>query len=48
MDNLDFVRSKSLNNIPQRKLRDAIDAVNRGTDSPQDKSNKILAINRYS
>ena len=47
MDNLDFVRSKSLNNIPQRKLKDAINAVNQGTDSHQDKSTKILAINRY-
>jgi len=47
MDDLDFVRCRVLNNIPQRKLRAAIDAVNQGEDSLQDKSIKITAINRY-
>lgn len=47
MDNLDFVRSKSLNNIPQRKLREALEAVDHGTDSVQDKHTKQIAINRY-
>jgi len=47
MENLDFVRSKSLNNIPQRKLREAMDALQQGSDSPQDKNTKMIAINRY-
>ena len=48
MDNLDFVRCRTLNTIPQRKLQAAIDAINNSEDSLQDKSVKLIAINRYS
>lgn len=47
MDNLDFIRSKSINNIPQRKLRDAIEKVQQSADKLEDKNTKLIAINRY-
>jgi len=47
MENLDFVRSKSLNTIPAKKLKEALDAINQSQDSLQDKSVKLTAINRY-
>jgi DNA replication protein DnaC len=47
MDNLDFVRCKSLNCIPQKKLREALDAVEQGRDSLRNKNIKAIAINRY-
>ena len=47
MDNLDFIRSKSLNCIPQRKLRNTIENIEKGEGSREDKSTKITAVNRY-
>jgi DNA replication protein DnaC len=47
MENLDFVRCRALNNIPQRKLHEAIKAVEESQDDLQTKSVKQLAINRY-
>jgi DNA replication protein DnaC len=47
MDNLDFVRSRALNCIPQRKLQAAIDAINNSEDSLENKRVKLDAINRW-
>ena len=47
MSSLDFSRSKSLNNIPQRKLQDMILAVEQSSDSINNKHIKIVALNRY-
>lgn len=44
---LDFVRSRALNCIPQRKLQAAIDAINNSEDSLENKTTKLIAINRY-
>lgn len=44
---IEFNRSKSLNNIPQKKLRAALDAVENSADDLQTKSVKLTAINRY-
>jgi DNA replication protein DnaC len=44
---IDFNRSKSLNNIPQKKLQAALGAVNDSADDLQTKSVKLTAINRY-
>ena len=43
----DLVRSISLNNIPRKKLLDALAAVENGIDDLQTKSVKLTAINRY-
>lgn len=47
MENLDFVRFAALNNIPQRKLQEAIAAINSSQDDLSTKSIKQLAVNRY-
>lgn len=47
MDNQDFSRSRALNNIPGKKLADEIVKIESGSDSIQDKSVKLTAINRY-
>ncbi len=47
MDTQDLVRSRALNNIPPRKLQDALSAVENGTDEFQAKTVKLIAINRY-
>lgn len=47
MDNLDFVRCRSLNTVPQRKLKNTIDNIQQGSDSQDAKATKITAINRY-
>jgi DNA replication protein DnaC len=47
MDLHDLVRSKALNNIPQRKLQDALAAVNSSEDNLETKNVKLIAINRY-
>lgn len=48
MDNLDFVRCKSLNNIPQRKLQIALGEVHKITNlKPTDKAVILTAFNRY-
>lgn len=47
MDTLDLSRSKALNNIPPRKLQEALAAINNGTDDFQTKNIKLIAINRY-
>jgi len=47
MDNLDFTRSRALNNIPPRKLQDKINAVQESDDSTDVKNLKLIAYNRY-
>lgn len=47
MDNLDFVRCRALNNVPQRKLRETIVAIEAGQDDLSAKSVKQIAVNRY-
>ena len=47
MSNQDFSRSKSLNNIPQRKLQEMISSIEQSSDSISNKHVKIVALNRY-
>ncbi len=47
MDHHDLPRSRALNNIPPRKLHDAIAALENSTESPESKYVKLIAINRY-
>lgn len=47
MEPLDFSRSQSLNNVPKKKLLEAISYIENGQDSLQDKHVKLVAINRY-
>lgn len=47
MDTQDLVRSRALNNIPPRKLQEALAAVENGPDEFQVKTTKLIAINRY-
>lgn len=46
MNNPDFLRSKALNNIPQRKFQEIINSVNKEEDFNV-KNVKLIAINRY-
>ena len=47
MDNLNFSRSRALNNIPVRKLKEALDAIKNSTDDLAIQNIKLIAINRY-
>jgi DNA replication protein DnaC len=47
MDTLDFSRSRVLNNIPNKKLREAIQAINNSDEDLEIKHTKLTAINRY-
>lgn len=47
MSNQDFERASALNNIPSRKLEQALAAVQNGTDTNDAKATKTIAINRY-
>lgn len=47
MENLDFTRCRALNNIPQRKLQEAIKTIENSQDDLQVKATKLTAINRY-
>jgi DNA replication protein DnaC len=47
MDSQDFLRSKALNNIPNKKLHAAIAAVEESKDTLEIKAVKLTAINRY-
>lgn len=47
MDIQDFSRSRALNNLPDRKLQEAIAAVEDGEDALDVKAVKLTAINRY-
>lgn len=47
MDTLDFLRSRALNNIPQKKLQEALSAIEQSQDDLKTKSVKLIAINRY-
>ena len=44
---VEFTRSRALNNIPPKKLQDAIAKIESSTDDLQIKSTKLTAINRY-
>lgn len=47
MDTLDFLKSQALNNIPKRKLQEALSAIENSQDDLATKSVKMMAINRY-
>lgn len=47
MDYLDFSRNKALNNIPQKKLTEALASIENGQDDPATKTLKLIALNRY-
>lgn len=47
MDTLDLSRSRALNNIPPRKLQQALDAVNNSEETLSTKNVRLIAINRY-
>lgn len=47
MDNLDFSRSRALNNIPQRKLQEKLAEINDTNEDIKIKNVKLIAINRY-
>lgn len=47
MDVLDFTRARVLNNIPSRKLKESILAIENGLDTQEIKAIKLMAINRY-
>jgi DNA replication protein DnaC len=47
MDTQDLVRSRALNNIPSRKLQNALSSIENGPDDLQTKNVKLIAINRY-
>lgn len=47
MDNQDFLRSRALNNIPNKKLHEIQNTIKNGNDSLKDKAIKLTAINRY-
>ena len=46
MNNLDL-RSKALNNIPEKKLKEFIHRINESTPDIKEKNIKIIAVNRY-
>lgn len=47
MSSQDFLRSKALNNIPQRKLQSFLSSIEKSEDSLEVKNVKLIAINRY-
>jgi|SRR6185436_368373 len=47
MSNLDFSRSRALNNIPQKKLEEKLSSIIASTNDLQIKNIKLIAINRY-
>jgi len=47
MDYQDFLRSKSLNNIPQRKLQEKINQINQEDTDGSTKALKLTALHRY-
>lgn len=47
MANPDLIRSRALNNIPPRKLQDALSQIRDNNDELQVKNTKLTAINRY-
>jgi DNA replication protein DnaC len=47
MDNLNFTRSRALNNISSRKLQEALDAIKGSADDLPTQNVKLIAANRY-
>lgn len=47
MSNPDFLRSKALNNIPQRKLQEILHSIESSEEEPAKKHVKLIAVNRY-
>jgi len=47
MDTQDLVRSRALNNIPPRKLKEALSSIEQGEEPLETKHVKLIAINRY-
>jgi DNA replication protein DnaC len=47
MDTLEFQRSRALNNIPQKKLKEILATIDAGSEEIQIKNLKLIATNRY-
>ena len=47
MDNQDFLRSRALNNIPNKKLHEIQNTIKNSSDDLKAKAIKLTAINRY-
>lgn len=47
MDIPELIRSRALNNIPPRKLHEALETIKASQDEPATQSAKLIAINRY-
>lgn len=47
MSSLDFVRSKALNNIPEKKIQDQLVSIEKNESDLQIRSLKLVATNRY-
>jgi DNA replication protein DnaC len=47
MDNLDFSRSRALNNVPQKKLQEKLNEINNSELDLSSKNVKLIAVNRY-
>jgi len=47
MDTQDLVRSRALNNIPPRKLKEALSSIEQSEEPLENKHVKLIAINRY-
>lgn len=47
MNSLDFLRSKSLNSIPSRKLQETITSIQNSDEETKSKNVRLIAINRY-
>lgn len=47
MSSQDFLRSKNLNNIPQKKLQEILSSISKSEEDLHNKNIKLIAINRY-
>lgn len=44
---MDFPRSRALNNIPPKKLKEVLTAIENSSEDQADKNVKLIAVNRY-
>ncbi len=47
MEELDFTRSRALNNVPAKKLQEKLKSIRDGLEADDIKAVKLIAINRY-
>lgn len=47
VDTLEFQRSRALNNIPQKKLKEILSTIENGSEEIQIKNLRLIATNRY-